>query len=203
MMTLVCLIGATVLCLAYGFTTDQTEDHKSISKAGVVSIRKIFQQCRRNGKYTERMIAERQKIEAQLQKLASQIEADKAGLKTLKPGSSDYMALMKDVMTKQAKLQADREFHNQQMELKDKQFTERLYQDILEEVRLIAVEKKLDLVFEKDEVEFPTSNANELMLRIRTHKLLYSGGCLDITDEVMAGLDAKESEEIKVENTEP
>ena len=58
-------------------------------------------------------------------------------------------------------------------------------------------------MFEKDEVEFPTSSANELMLNIRTNKLLYSGGCMDITDEVIALLDEQENEEFKVEEVNP
>ena len=45
------------------------------------------------------------------------------------------------------------------------------------------------MVVEKDEVEFPALSVDGAMLAIRTHKLLYSGGCLDITDEVMAWLD--------------
>ena len=51
-------------------------------------------------------------------------------------------------------------------------------------------EKGLDLVFENSEPELSALNANELELIMGTHKLLYSGGCLDITDEVMTRLDA-------------
>jgi len=56
----------------------------------------------------------------------------------------------------------------------------------------LAKQKGLDLVFESDEPEFPASSRDELMLTISTHKLLYSGGCLDITDDVVAQLDAQE-----------
>ena len=53
----------------------------------------------------------------------------------------------------------------------------------------VAKKKKLDLVLEKNELEFPSANASELMMEIRTHKVLYSSGCVDLTDEVIATLD--------------
>ncbi len=137
----------------------------------------------------EEAVAERDSIEKELDKLSKEIEADKAGLKTLKQGSSDHMAQVRQVMTKQANLQAQQEFYKQQIGLKDQQWTEQLFKDILLQTGEIAKEKGLDLVFEKDEIELPAASASELMLTIRTHKLLYSGGCLDITDEVMARLD--------------
>jgi Skp family chaperone for outer membrane proteins len=56
----------------------------------------------------------------------------------------------------------------------------------------VAKEKGLDIVLEKDEPEFPLSNYTELMTVISTHKVLYSSGCVDISDEVMARLDAEQ-----------
>ncbi|MHC4659415.1 MAG: hypothetical protein ACYS83_09625 [Planctomycetota bacterium] len=50
------------------------------------------------------------------------------------------------------------------------------------------------MVIEKDEVEFPALSVDSAMLAIRTHKLLYSGGCQDITNEVMARIDTMEKE---------
>jgi Skp family chaperone for outer membrane proteins len=67
----------------------------------------------------------------------------------------------------------------------------KIYTDILRIVNEVAQQKGLDLVLEKNEPELLDSTpANELMLTIRTHKVLYSGGCVDITDEVIARLDA-------------
>ncbi|GAF74646.1 unnamed protein product, partial [marine sediment metagenome] len=140
---------------------------------------------------------EQDRIIAELQRLSKDIEAERAGLRTLKEGSSDHLALMREILTKQASLQAQQEFHKRQMEFKDQRWTEELYKDILRITGEVAEQKGLDLVFESDEIELPAPSATELMMTIRTHKLLYSGGCLDITDEVMARLDAEESEKPK------
>jgi Skp family chaperone for outer membrane proteins len=160
-------------------------------KVAVVSIRKIFQGCKRGVSYREEAIAEQDRIIAELEKLSKEIEAEKAGLRTLKEGSSDYMASAKGLFEKQASYQARQEFYKQQMELKDQLWTKELYQDILRIAGEVAKEKGLDLVFREDEIDFSETNANELGLAMRVQKLLYSGGCLDITDEVTARLDAE------------
>jgi Skp family chaperone for outer membrane proteins len=159
-------------------------------KIAVVSIAKIFQNCKRSVSYREEAGAEQNGIIAELEKLSKEIEAERAGLKTLKEDSSDYMARAKELFEKQASYQARQEFYKQQMELKDKLWTKELYQDILRIAGEIAKEKGLDLVFREDEIDFSEANTSELGLAIRTQKLLYSGGCLDITDEVTARLDA-------------
>jgi Skp family chaperone for outer membrane proteins len=160
-------------------------------KAAVVSIRKIFQECKRGVSYREEAIAEQDRVIAELERLSKEIEAEKAGLKTLKENSSDYMASAKELFEKQASYQAQQEFYKQQMELKDKLWTKEIYQDILRIAGEVAKERGLDLVFREDEIDFSETNANELGLAMRVQKLLYSGGCLDITDEVTARLDAE------------
>jgi Skp family chaperone for outer membrane proteins len=159
-------------------------------KIAVVSIRKIFQDCKRSVSYREEANAEQNEIITELEKLSKEIETERAGLKTLKEDSSDYMARAKELFEKQARYQARQEFYKQQMELKDKLWTKELYQDILRIAGVIAKEKGLDLVFREDEIDFSEANASELGLAMTTQKLLYSGGCVDITNEVKARLDA-------------
>ncbi|MHC4571487.1 MAG: OmpH/Skp family outer membrane protein [Planctomycetota bacterium] len=191
-MVLSFLIGVFILIMGYEYGWAESKSDKPSSKIGVVSVRRIFQDSKRNAKYREEAIVNQNRIIAELEKLRAEGEAADAGLKTLKTGSSDYMAQMKEVLTKQANLQAREGFYKQEIALKDQEWTEELYKEILQETDKVAEQKGLDLVLEKSEIELPALNANELMLAIRTHKLLYSAGCLDITDEVIARLDAKE-----------
>lgn len=186
---LIILVGAVVLSFAHQYSRADSKLNTGGPAIGVVSVRRIFQDCERNAKYRQEALAEQDRIVAELEKLAKEIEAEKAGLKTLKPASDDHLAQTKEILERQASLQAQREFHKQHIELKDQRWTEQLYKDILEQTSKVAKQKGLDLVFEKDEIDLPAPSANELMLAIRTHKVLYSEGCLDITEAVMAGLD--------------
>jgi Skp family chaperone for outer membrane proteins len=159
-------------------------------KIGVVSVPKIFQDCKRTVRYKEEAVAEWQRVNAELERLKAKVEAEREGLKTLKTGSSDYMALMKEVLTKQANLQVQQTFYEQQRVLKEQKMVEGLYKDILRETGEVAKQKGLDLVFERSEPALPALSPTELERAMGTHKLLYGGGCLDITGEVIARLDS-------------
>ena len=187
-----CLIGAVALSVGYesGWAKSNPEADVPASKISVVNVRKIFRDCKKIANYRQEVITERNRVEAELEKLAREIEAESAGLKTLKQGSDDHLKLIKDILAKQANSQAQQNFYEQQMTLKEQKMIEQLYEDILRETGKVAEQKNLIMVLTKDEVEFPALGLNDAMMTIRTNKLLYSGGCLDITDEVMALLDA-------------
>ncbi|MFH1370669.1 MAG: OmpH family outer membrane protein [Planctomycetota bacterium] len=159
-------------------------------KIGIVSVRRIFQDCKRNVKYRRELAAERDKLGIELERLSKEIDLDKTGLKTLKPGSPDYLSAMKEVLEKQARLQAQQEFFKRQMDIREQAIIESLFNDVVNATAEVAKEKMLDLVLEKSEPELPAANSNELMLTISTHKVLYSAGCEDVTDAVLAKVDA-------------
>ena len=170
-------------------TAVQAEPAKCL-KIGVVSMRKIFQDCKRNAKYRKESTAERDRMEAELEKLSKEIDLDKAEIKMLKPGSSDYSSRMKEILEKQGKLQAQQEFFKRQMEMKEQTVVESLFKDVVKATGEVAKDKGFDLILEKSEPDLPASNTNELTLTISTYKVLYNAGCEDITDAVLAKVDA-------------
>ena len=187
---LCCLIVASVFLMSNEYSSAKSKAQKAVVNIGVVDVRKCFRDCKRNVKYGAEAMAEESKWEAEQEKLSREIESQKIGLNALKPGSSDYLAQVKGLLQKQADLEAARQFNNQQRTIKDQRWTEDLYMEILKIVSELAEKEQLSLVVQKDVVDFPTASPDELMLTLSTHKLLYSGGCLDITDEVIAKLDA-------------
>ncbi len=179
---------AFIASLWYG-QANAAQENKCL-KIGVVSVRKIFQDCKRNEMYRKEATDERDKMGAELEKLAREIDLDKAGLKTLKQGSSDYADLMKGVFEKQARLQAQQEYFKRQTEMREQALIEQLFQDVIKATAEVAKEKGFDLVLEASEPELPAANSNELTFTISTHKVLYNAGCEDITEAVMAKVDA-------------
>ena len=67
-------------------------------KIGFVSIRTVFEQCQSNVKHQQQAMAEREKLEAELNKIRAEIEAAEAGLKTLKPDSDEYISQAQQVL---------------------------------------------------------------------------------------------------------
>lgn len=164
-------------------------DNKCL-KIGVVSVRRIFQDCKRNSKYRQEMTADRDKMEGELDILSKDIDASKSKLKVLKQGSADYLSGMKDILDKQASLQAKQEYFKRQMDIREQAVVEQLFKDVVKATGEVAKDKGFDLILEKSEPDLPAANSNELTLTISTQKVLYSSGCEDITDAVMAKVDA-------------
>jgi Skp family chaperone for outer membrane proteins len=193
-MKLKSMIVTVLLIVLSGFIVsvgaDKAPDNKYL-KIGVVSVRKIFQDCKRNAKYKQDMTAERDQMENELDTLSKQIEIGKNSLKKLKPGSADYLSGMKDILEKQGTLQARQEYFKRQMDMREQVVIERLFRDVVSATGEVAKNKGLDLVLEKSEPDLPAANSNELTLVISTAKVLYnSTACEDITDAVMAKVDA-------------
>ncbi len=160
----------------------------SVSRIGVVSIRTAFNQCQQQAQYRAQAIAQQNRARAELEAKAKTIEAAEAELKTLKPGTADYLQQLQTVLQSRAELEGQQEFLKQQRMAADKQWMERLYQETLKTVATLAKEKGLDVVMERTEPEFPISS-EELMATFSTHKVLYADGCVDLTNEVITRLD--------------
>jgi len=183
-MVLGCLAGVVILAMGYpdGGNRDsqaQSKGDTPSSKIGIVSILKVFRDSKRSDAHRNELLAERNKIRAAWKTLSQEIEAQEAGLKALKPESSDYLAQRKKLIDKQVRLEAQQKFNEEQMILKRYKFSKELYQDILRITSELAKQKGLEI----------SLSVNEISRTMSTHKVLYSGGCVDISDEVVARLD--------------
>jgi len=193
-LVLSCVVIAAVLLLGYDYTSAQPQADALASKIGVVSIRIVFRDCKANAAYRQKVLAEQSLKNAEMEALQKEIDAQQAGLKALKPGSPDYMKQYEQLLNKQAKYEATKQFLSQQWTLRDQRWTEELYKEILRITKELAKKKGLIMVLEVAEPEFPLANADELMMALQTHKVLYSDGCVDLTAEVVAELDKIQSQ---------
>ncbi len=188
-MVLSCLAGVVIMAMVFEYSQAQSKSNTPSSKIGIVSILKVFRDSKKSDAHRTKIIAEQIKIRAALLKLSKEIEAQEAGLKALKLESSDYLAQRKELIDKQARLEAQQKFNEEQVILKQYKLSKELYQDILRITSELAEQKGLDLVIEKDEIDEISLSVNEISRTMSTHKVLYSGGCVDISDEVVARLD--------------
>lgn len=192
-MVMGCLMGMVVLFLVHEYSLAQPEADNPVLKVGIVSVGRALRECKATAGYRERTTAENTKMDAEEDQLSKEIQALAAGLRALKPGSSDYLAQYKELLQKQNNLKTMQEFNPQQKALKHQKWTEQLYVEILRITKELAEQKGLTLVLGADEPQFPLQRYEELMMTLSTHKVLYSGGCLDITNDVIAELDKEES----------
>jgi Skp family chaperone for outer membrane proteins len=187
------VIGAIALTAAFEYSRAQpmAAPAASTSKIGVVSLSGVFNKCQSQAQYRKQVDESAAKSRADLDVLTKQVETEKAQINTLKPGSSDYLKQVQSYLEKQAQLEARTEYLKQQRSVEDRQWFEKLYAEILKIVPALAQEKKLDLVLERTEPSLSSAQSgDQLMTMVQTHKVLYSSGCVDLTDEVVARLDA-------------
>jgi Skp family chaperone for outer membrane proteins len=183
------LIGVAALLATFQYGYAASEAVAPAGKIGVVSIRTVFNTSKRHAQYRSQVLQAQSRAKAQLDDLAKDIDAEEAGLKALKDGTPDYLKQLQTILKKRAELDSQREYLKQQRSLEDKNWMESLYQETLKIVKAVAKEKGLSLVFERTEPEFPISS-EELMMTFSTHKVLVADGCVDLTQEVAARLDA-------------
>ena len=193
-----CLACVIVLFMGHEYSQAEPKDKKSSLKIGVVSVRETFRDCKSRKEHDKELRDEESRANAVLNKLNKDIEAAEAGLETLRRESSDYLELERDVVQKRASYQSQKAFYEKQLGLKDRLWTKSFYKEFLRVTSEVAEEKDFDLVFERSEPDLSMVSAAGLLMTMQTHKLLYSDGCIDITEEVMARLD-KEGSKVKNE----
>ena len=183
------LVGVVILAMGYEYSQAQSKANEPASKIGVVSIKRALRNCKATVKYRERVITENGKMDTEEERLSTEIRARADSLKALKPDSSDYMVRYLELLQKQGDLKALQEFNPRRKMLRELRWTQDLYKEILQITKELAAEKGLDLVLGADEPEFPIQRYEQLVTTITTHKVLYSEGCVDLTNEVVARLD--------------
>ena len=182
-----------VLFLAHEYSMAQVKTNDLSLPIGIVDVRRALRECKATEKYKEKTNVENSKMDAEEEQLTREIQALAAGLRALKPGSSDHLSQYKEYRQKQNELKTIQEFNPQLKMLKHQQWTQQLYQEILRITKEMASQKGLPLVIGRDEPEFPIQRYEDLVMTLSTHKVLYSNGCVDLTDEVIAELDKEES----------
>ena len=186
-----CVTAIVVMALVFnGDTAKSIPDPAGQVSIGVVNVKRIFDESKKNSAFKEEMTNEQEKVLAQIEKARADIEAEQAGLKTLKPGSSEYMGQMKILMQKRANLTAEQEFQKQQLTLKERQWIEQLYSDIIRITGEVAQSRNLGIVLENSAINLEEVPDDMLVMSILMRNVMYANGAVDITDEVMNQLDA-------------
>ena len=197
---LACLMCAAVLFVSQQYSVAQPNE--SALNIGIISVDQVLRDCKATANFREKINAENAKRKAEMEQLSLEIQALDAGLRSgaLVVGSEDYFKQHLDLAKKEANLQALTEYYPQQQNAEQQIWTQQLYQKILKTTQEVAEEKGLPLVLERSEPDF--SIQRDLGLLISTYKVIYSGGCVDLTNDVIAKLDAEESKEDTKEETE-
>ncbi len=193
-MVLGCVASAIILATGYEYLQAQPNITGPTLKIGVVSVQRALRNCQATLKFRERLIADKVKMDSEEQTLAKDGKSLADSLRIYKPDSSEYMERFQEALQKQNTLKTVQEVNRRRSGLKQMQWTQKLYKEILRITKELAAEKGLALVLGADEPEFPFQSYDQLVMALSTHKVLYSDGCVDLTNEVVAQLDKMQSQ---------
>lgn len=183
---LVCAV-ALLAALQYGQAASPAP--APASKIGVVSIRDVFNGSKKHALYQAQTAKRMAQVKIEIEDGNKRLDTAEADLKALKPGTAEYVKQYQVVLELRSKLQTQQEVLKQQRMAEDKKWFEDLYQETLKSIDAIAKEKGLDLVLERTEPKFPIAS-EEVWSTVSTNKVLYAGGCVDLTNDVIARVDA-------------
>jgi Skp family chaperone for outer membrane proteins len=189
---LVCVV-ALFAALQYGHAASSPTAASAPSAAslriGLVSIRDVFGGSKKHALYQAQTAKRMAQVKTQIEELGKRLDTEEGDLKnTLKPGTTDYVKQYQVVLELRSKLQNEQELLKQQRMAEDKKWFEDLYQETLKSIEAVAKEKGLDLVLERTEPKFPIAS-EEVYSTVSTNKVLYGGGCVDLTNDVIARID--------------
>jgi Skp family chaperone for outer membrane proteins len=194
--TMFFLAAASLAVISLQYSQAAKDKMIASPKIAVVSVKEVFEKCAMKATVENDLTAHGDKRFGELKKLEEDINADKAALSKRKENSDDYLEMMQSVMVKQSQLDAQKEFFQQELTVREMQGKEKIYRKILEAITSIAKKKDLDIILSRDDnylnnpdTSAPAQSPAELVLTTKTHKLLYFNPDLDITAEVLAAMD--------------
>lgn len=183
------LVCAAALLAAMQYGRAASQATPPASRIGIVSIRDVFNGSKKHAQYQAQLAQRVSKARAQMDELNKQVDSAEVELKGLRQGTADYVMQYRAVLEARSKLQNEQELLKAQRMAEDKKWFEDLYQEALRAIEILAKEKGLDLVLERSEPKFPLAS-EEVWSTVGTHKVLYGGGCVILTNDVIDRIDA-------------
>ncbi|MBL7215248.1 MAG: OmpH family outer membrane protein [Phycisphaerae bacterium] len=185
------LIGIATIMTAYQQGSLHADAAAAPAKIAVVDVTKVIKNCQKFKTWQEEKQKEVQQIEAVFKTMQDELAALNENLKIRTPGSEDHRKLAKEFIEKKTTLQAKDAAYKEIWESEKEQWTEQLYQELLSVIDTVATKKGFDIIIANEELNLKDPMRPDIMQTIVTKKLLYHNSKYDITEEILAALDAK------------
>ena len=167
-------------------------------KIATVNPAKVFNEMQETKDLMQKMESDRTAIQNEQQRRTAEVEEAKKKRTLFLEGSEELNKANKDLMDKAIGLQVWQELIKADLARQQKSQMSTLFKKIEEATKEVATAKKLDLVLVEQKIELPTDparmeqiNVDQLRALINQRTVMYNNGKYDITNEVLAAVDAK------------
>ena len=167
-------------------------------RIATVNPAKVFNDMQETKDLKQKMESDRQAIQNEAKRRADDLEEAKKKLTIFNEGSEEYNKASKDAIEKAVGLQTWQELIKADLARQQKVQMKNLFEKIEQATKDVAEAKKLDLVLVEQKIDLPTDpnvmgqiNVDQLRQLINQRSVMYSNGKFDITNDVLARVDAK------------
>ena len=183
---LICLLVLGISFLRNEYTFAQSSS--PISNIGVVNIERVLMECDATKTYSQEVMKERQAILEEQVKIQKDILIIEEEIKNVYvAGSDEYYNKHRERAHKKEELDLQ-DINLDELILKSQAWQIELYSKVMKIANEIGAEKDLYLVLSIEEPEISLESQDEFTVTLKTHKVLYSGGCIDLTDIIISRL---------------
>ena len=177
-----------VISLAVGAMVSQSR--QPMGQLATIDVVRIFNEYQRQKDLTEEMKQEQNKSKDESDARAQKFDAANRELQAYDPEDPAYKVKLKDLFAMQIDNKNWGELKQAMMTGEVAIWTRKIYQEISEAAARIAESRGIDAVFYRDEFPPPIRDPDEIRNIIRQRKMIYSNPAIDITNEVLAALNA-------------
>jgi len=185
--------AAVAALVAAPFATAQ-----DVPRIAVVNPAKVFNEMQETKDLKQKMESDRQAIQAEAKRRADDLEEAKKARALFTEGSEDFNKKNQEMIRKAVELQVWQEMIKADLARQQKSQMKNLFEKIEAATKEVAETKKLDLVLVEQKIDLPSDpntmeqiNVDQLRNLINQRSVMYSNGKFDITNDVLASVDAK------------
>ena len=165
------------------------------TRVGVVDLVRVFNEFKQTKTLNQKMQDYRNKLGEDKDKRQQEINAERAALDAFSPDSADWFKRNESLKKKRFELEIWQAMESDQLTDHHLRWVKRTYEMVTKEVSEVARKRGLQLVVTREEMDTPSTTDTSKILQatfqqILNRKVVYSDAAIDVSDEVLANLNA-------------
>jgi len=167
-------------------------------RIATVNPAKVFNEMQETKDLKQKMESDRTAIQNEAKRRSDDLEEAKKKRGIFTEGSEEFSKANKELIEKAVGLQTWQELIKADLARQQKSQMKNLFEKIEQATKEVAEAKKLDLVIVEQKIDLPSDpntmeqiNVDQLRGLINQRSVMYSNGKFDITNDVLARVDAK------------
>ena len=186
LLTIVGMIIAGVVILSPYQLAAKDATGPSATTVAVVDMDKLFKEFQQTKEFNDRLSTKQDKFRQEAKTKVDRIELLRAELENFNPGSKDYQQRDDQLLILATEFEAFNKLSGERLKREFREWTENIYQQLLDTVGQVAQQLGYDLVLYMDSVEIQQGDDFAAVLaKIRQRKVLYARESINITQQVL------------------